>query len=228
MFGETQTALPFTKKFMPRIFTLSLLGLNLIFLLCSEAASNAVQGDNSKTSIEQQAPKKEKLATLNSSSFKTIDWDNLMPEDDLNALLNPPSYIDELEDSPLEDVTNEQLQIDLTAAVDDRYQQALVSTKIIKEMDGQAVRIPGFVVPVEFDEETITEFYLVPYFGACIHSPPPPPNQIIYVHAPDGLKLNTLYDPFWISGIISTTLVENYMATSAYSMKMKSYKPYTE
>jgi hypothetical protein len=228
MFGETQTALPFTKKFMPRIFTLSLLGLNLIFLLCSEAASNTVQGDNSKTSTEQQAPKKEKLATLNSSSFKTIDWDNLMPEDDLNALLNPPSYIDELEDSPLEDLTNEQLQIDLTAAVDDRYQQALVSTKIIKEMDGQAVRIPGFVVPVEFDEETITEFFLVPYFGACIHSPPPPPNQIIYVYAPDGLKLNTLYDPFWISGIISTTLVENYMATSAYSMKMKSYKPYTE
>jgi hypothetical protein len=151
-----------------------------------------------------------------------------MPEEDLNALLNPPSYIDDLEDSSLEDLTNEKIQIDLTAELDDRYQQALVSTKIIKEMDGQAVRIPGFVVPVEFDEETITEFFLVPYFGACIHSPPPPPNQIIYVHAPDGLKLNTLYDPFWISGIISTTLVENYMATSAYSMKMKSYKPYTE
>jgi hypothetical protein len=48
------------------------------------------------------------------------------------------------------------------------------------------------------------------------------------VHAHDGLKLNTLYDPFWISGIISTTLIENYMATSAYSMQMKSYEPYTE
>jgi hypothetical protein len=198
-------------------------------LLATNVASNDIESDNSKKeAVEQQVPVKEAVAKTPSPKFKTIDWDNLMPEEDLNALLNPPSYIDDLEDSSLEDLTNEKLQIDLTAELDDRYQQALVSTKIIKEMDGQAVRIPGFVVPVEFDEETITEFFLVPYFGACIHSPPPPPNQIIYVHAPDGLKLNTLYDPFWISGIISTTLVENYMATSAYSMKMKSYKPYTE
>jgi hypothetical protein len=198
-------------------------------LLATNVASNDIESDNSKKeAVEQQVPVKEAVAKTPSPKFKTIDWDNLMPEEDLNALLNPPSYIDDLEDSSLEDLTNEKLQIDLTAELDDRYQQALVSTKIIKEMDGQAVQIPGFVVPVEFDEETITEFFLVPYFGACIHSPPPPPNQIIYVHAPDGLTLNTLYDPFWISGIISTTLVENYMATSAYSMKMKSYKPYTE
>lgn len=214
---------------MSRLRTLSLLGLNFLLLLATNVASNDIESDNSKKeAVEQQVPVKEAVAKTPSPKFKTIDWDNLMPEEDLNALLNPPSYIDDLEDSSLEDLTNEKLQIDLTAELDDRYQQALVSTKIIKEMDGQAVQIPGFVVPVEFDEETITEFFLVPYFGACIHSPPPPPNQIIYVHAPDGLTLNTLYDPFWISGIISTTLVENYMATSAYSMKMKSYKPYTE
>jgi hypothetical protein len=198
-------------------------------LLATDVASNDIKDGNSKKeAVEQQVPIKEAVAKTPLPKFKTIDWDNLMPEEDLNALLNPPSYIDDLEDSSLEDLTNEQLQIDLTDALDDRYQQALVSTKIIKEMDGQAVRIPGFVVPVEFDEETITEFFLVPYFGACIHSPPPPPNQIIYVHAPEGLQLNTLYDPFWISGIISTTLVENYMATSAYSMQMKSYELYSE
>lgn len=214
---------------MSRLRTLSILGLNFLLLLATDVASNDIKDGNSKKeAVEQQVPIKEAVAKTPLPKFKTIDWDNLMPEEDLNALLNPPSYIDDLEDSSLEDLTNEQLQIDLTDALDDRYQQALVSTKIIKEMDGQAVRIPGFVVPVEFDEETITEFFLVPYFGACIHSPPPPPNQIIYVHAPDGLKLNTLYDPFWISGIISTTLIENYMATSAYSMQMKSYEPYTE
>ena len=214
---------------MSRLRTLSILGLNFLLLLATDVASNDIKDGNSKKeAVEQQVPIKEAVAKTPLPKFKTIDWDNLMPEEDLNALLNPPSYIDDLEDSSLEGLTNEQLQIDLTDALDDRYQQALVSTKIIKEMDGQAVRIPGFVVPVEFDEETITEFFLVPYFGACIHSPPPPPNQIIYVHAPDGLKLNTLYDPFWISGIISTTLIENYMATSAYSMQMKSYEPYTE
>jgi hypothetical protein len=151
-----------------------------------------------------------------------------MPEEDLNALLNPPNYLDQIEDGAFEDQISDQLQIDFDSALNDRYQQALVSTKIIEQLDGQLVRIPGFVVPVEFDEESITEFFLVPYFGACIHSPPPPPNQIIYVHAPYGLQLNTLYDPFWISGTINTTLVENYMATAAYSLKMASYEAYTE
>jgi hypothetical protein len=136
--------------------------------------------------------------------------------------------LDQIEDSAFENQTIDQIQSQITSSIDDRYQQALVSKNIIKAMDGRAIRIPGFIVPLEFDEETITEFFLVPYFGACIHSPPPPPNQIIYVHAPNGLELNTLYDPFWISGKLSTKLVENYMATAAYSMQMQSYEDYTE
>jgi hypothetical protein len=171
---------------------------------------------------------KDELDKLKPSTFETIDWDDLMPEEDLNALMNPPNYNDQIEDSAFENQTIDQIQSQLTASIDDRYQQALVSKNIIKAMDGRAIRIPGFVVPLEFDEETITEFFLVPYFGACIHSPPPPPNQIIYVHAPNGLELNTLYDPFWISGKLSTKLVENYMATAAYSMQMQSYEDYTE
>ncbi len=96
-------------------------------------------------------------------------------------------------------------------------------------MDGQAIRIPDFIVPLEFnDKQTITQFYLVPFFGACIHLPPPPPNQIIFVNYPEGLMLNTLYDPFWISGILKTSLIENEMASAAYSMQMQSFEVYTE
>ncbi|MGC6480850.1 MAG: DUF3299 domain-containing protein [Porticoccaceae bacterium] len=161
-------------------------------------------------------------------TFDTLEWDDLIPQDDLNALLNPPGYIDDIEDGGFEDDIGNEIKNFLDTASDDRYQQALVSTNIIKDLNGRAVRIPGFVVPVEFDEEIITEFFLVPYFGACIHSPPPPPNQIIYVQAAKGLKLETLYDPFWISGKLSTTLVENFMATAAYSLEMASYEAYTE
>lgn len=161
-------------------------------------------------------------------TFDTLEWDDLIPQDDLNALLNPPGYIDDIEDGGLEDDIGSEIKNFLDTASNDRYQQALVSTNIIKDLNGRAVRIPGFVVPVEFDEEIITEFFLVPYFGACIHSPPPPPNQIIYVQAAKGLKLETLYDPFWISGKLSTTLVENFMATAAYSLEMASYEAYTE
>jgi len=168
-------------------------------------------------------------ATPPASTYKTVDWLDLMPKEDLDALLNPPSYVTDVEDGSIEDEISNQIQNALGAASDDRYQQALASTQIIPEMEGQAIRIPGFIVPLEFnDEQTITQFFLVPFFGACIHVPPPPPNQIIFVNYPKGLKLDALYDPFWISGILKTTLVENEMATSAYSMQMQSFEAYTE
>ena len=210
------------------LLPLKIICLHLLLLIAFDTASNEAKDSALKTPLEQKVTAKEKPKKTIPTSFKTIDWDSLMPEEDLNALLNPPNYLDQIEDDAIEDQISDQLQIDFDSAINDRYQQALVSTKIIKELDGQLVRIPGFVVPVEFDEESITEFFLVPYFGACIHSPPPPPNQIIYVHAPNGLQLNTLYDPFWISGTINTTLVKNYMATAAYSLKMASYEAYTE
>lgn len=172
---------------------------------------------------------KSEQATLSGSSFKTIEWTELMPKEDLEILLNPPSYINDIEDGSFEDQISSQVANALAAASDDPYQQALSSTRIVQEMDGQAIRIPGFIVPLEFDDEqTITQFFLVPFFGACIHVPPPPPNQIIFVNYPKGLKVEALYDPFWVSGIVKTSLVENEVATAAYSMQMQSFELYSE
>jgi hypothetical protein len=213
---------------MLRIFTLIILSLNLLLLLASDVLGEDKKVDTTNAPVEQKAVKTETTKKLPSPTFKTIEWNDLIPEEDLNVLMNPPGYIDDLEDTVFDDDISAQLTINVDSAANDRYQQALVSTNIIEKMNGQPIRIPGFVVPVEFDEESITEFFLVPYFGACIHSPPPPPNQIMYVHAPKGLKLDTLYDPFWISGKLSTSMVENYMATAAYSLKMTSYEAYTE
>ena len=214
---------------MLRICSFTFLRLSLLLLLAFDAVSSELNEKKASQAPAEPVPSiKDELDKLKPTTFETIDWDDLMPEEDLNALMNPPNYFDQIEDSAFENQTIDQIQSQITSSIDDRYQQALVSKNIIKAMDGRAIRIPGFVVPLEFDEETITEFFLVPYFGACIHSPPPPPNQIIYVHAPNGLELNTLYDPFWISGKLSTKLVENYMATAAYSMQMQSYEDYTE
>ncbi|MCG8536704.1 MAG: DUF3299 domain-containing protein [Pseudomonadales bacterium] len=96
-------------------------------------------------------------------------------------------------------------------------------------MNGKPIRIPGFIVPLEFnDDQTITQFFLVPFFGACIHVPPPPPNQIIYVNYPQGFKLDVLYNPIWVSGVLKTSLVENNMAVAAYSMEMHYQELYKE
>ncbi len=162
-------------------------------------------------------------------SFTTVEWTDLMPKEDLDALLNPPEYITDIEDGSSEDEILNQLQNSGNVARDDRYQQALNSTQIVPEMNNKAIRIPGFVVPVEFDDDqTITQFFLVPFFGACLHLPPPPPNQIIFVNYPKGLKLEVLYDPFWVEGRLTSTLIKNEMATAAYSMDMQSYEIYTQ
>ncbi|MCO7224265.1 DUF3299 domain-containing protein [Pleionea sp. CnH1-48] len=162
-------------------------------------------------------------------SYKTVEWVDLIPEDDLNALLEPPSYITDVEDGSPDDQIDSQIQNAIASANDDRYQQALASTRIMPEMNNQTIRIPGFIVPLEFNEQqAVTQFFLVPFFGACIHVPPPPPNQIIFVDYPQGLDLESLYEPFWISGTLTTSLIENEMATAAYRMQMNSYEVYTD
>ena len=161
--------------------------------------------------------------------FETIEWPDLMPPEVLAILLNPPEYIAEIEDGSAEDQISSQMKSAVNQSEEDAYQQALVSTDVNENLDGAMIRIPGFVVPLEFDEEqTISQFFLVPYLGACLHMPPPPPNQIILVDAPAGVQMAALYEPFWIEGQISTTVSENDMAKSAYAMQLHRLTPYRE
>ncbi len=74
-----------------------------------------------------------------------------------------------------------------------------------KALDGKQVRIPGYLLPLEFDGEKVTEFLLVPYVGACIHSPPPPPNQIVHVKTEEAYTTDGgLYTPVWVNGLMKT------------------------
>lgn len=179
--------------------------------------------------VSAQAETHTAQGTASSQQPRTVDWTALIPEDDLEALLNPPDYITDIEDGSLEDQVSDELHNALAAASDDRYQAALASTKIRPELDGQTIRLPGFVVPLEYgDERRVTQFFLVPYFGACIHLPPPPPNQVVWVDYPQGLELPDLYQPFWISGVLTTSMTKNSEATSAYAMTVQSYEMYDE
>ncbi len=164
-----------------------------------------------------------------SAAYRTVEWVDLMPADDLEALLNSPDYLDDIEDGSEQDRLNSQLKPATPSAEDDRYQQALKSTRIMPEFDNRKIRIPGYIVPLEFGKnQLVTRFFLVPYFGACIHVPPPPPNQIIYGVYDKGFKLNHLQEAFWLTGLLKTTLTENDVATSAYTLQVADIKPYTE
>ncbi len=181
-----------------------------------------------ETLPEQKKIRKKENGGIKSNSFRTVEWLDLMPKKNLDALLNPPDYVSQMEEGAFEDEILTELR-NMPKEISDPYQQALVSTEVIKEMDGQRIRIPGFIVPLEFGaNKKITEFFLVPYFGACIHVPPPPPNQIIFVTTKKGLAIKELYDPLWISGIISTSRIENDVALAAYKMEMEFSEIYEE
>jgi len=175
--------------------------------------------DNSKTKSEFLNIQFEEAV----EQFDTVEWEALIPKDELETILNPPKYIEQVVDGSAEDKIGTTTQSTLNIDPDSEaiYQQALTSTNIIEAMDGQNIRIPGFIVPVTFiGEHKISSFFLVPYFGACLHMPPPPPNQIIFVKSDKGVTLESLSDPVWVSGKLSAEIFEDEIATSAYTMKM--------
>jgi len=82
---------------------------------------------------------------------------------------------------------------------------------------------------VEFGEDNlVTGFFLVPYFGACFHEPPPPPNQTVYVTTQTPIEVESVYDPVWVMGTIKTEQTGNDIATAAYKMDLSSHEAYTE
>jgi hypothetical protein len=70
-------------------------------------------------------------------------------------------------------------------------------------LDGKTVRMPGYILPLEFSGKDITEFLLVPYVGACIHTPPPPPNQIVHVKSDKPVANVTVFSAVWVTGRLS-------------------------
>jgi len=125
----------------------------------------------------------------------TLDWIDLIPESERNQF---DSY-----GMPAVDHDG------------DVMKQSKVGT-VRQELNGSMVKIPGFVIPLEGDENMVTEFLLVPYFGACIHVPPPPPNQIIYVKFPKGAPVQQLWDVIYVIGTLKTETISHELAETGY------------
>ena len=161
--------------------------------------------------------------------YEEIDWVALMPEDDLSALMNRPEFLNDITDGSAQDSVDDFKSQMLEDEQAQRYQSALTSTRVIDAFNGKAVRIPGFIVPLEQNEnQEATTFFIVPYFGACLHMPPPPPNQILFVEFEEGIEIENLYDPFWFEGTIEIERHESAIGTSAYSLNLHHFEYYEE
>ena len=96
------------------------------------------------------------------------------------------------------------------------------------ELNETKVRIPGYTVPFEFGANAeIKEFLLVPYYGACLHAPPPPPNQTVFVIAEEPIRLRDLAQAVWIEGTLFTQTQESELADAAYTIRVDRVETYT-
>jgi uncharacterized protein len=90
---------------------------------------------------------------------------------------------------------------------------------VVTELDGKRVRIGGYVVPLDFEATTVKEFLLVPFVGACIHVPPPPPNQIVYVKTAKGFDVEGSFDPVYVTGALKVSSQYTGLAETGYSIE---------
>jgi hypothetical protein len=90
----------------------------------------------------------------------------------------------------------------------EKMQAELNNAPINPALNGKKVKIPGFITVLDAgdDKGMIKEFLLVPFFGACIHVPPPPVNQTILVKPLPGksIGMERVFEPVWVSGTLST------------------------
>lgn len=92
---------------------------------------------------------------------------------------------------------------------------------------GKEVRVPGFMVPLEDFAEEVTEFLLVPYVGACVHTPPPPPNQLVYVEMEGDEKVEvSFWEPVWIRGVLEVEETSNVYSSVSFKQTGVEVTPY--
>jgi len=98
---------------------------------------------------------------------------------------------------------------------------------IEESLIGERIRMPGFILPLDIQAgNAVTEFLLVPYMGACVHTPPPAPNQIVYVRTEEPVVVERLWDPVWVTGVLSADRHMNELGDAAYTLTLESHEPY--
>ncbi len=98
--------------------------------------------------------------------------------------------------------------------------------KLNEKLNGTYIKMPGFIIPLETSAEGVTDFMLVPYVGACIHTPPPPANQLVMVNSSKPWPDDELWEPVWVTGTIRTQLQSTTLGQIGYSISADDLETY--
>lgn len=196
-----------------------------------DAPSNSPQvgdriGDNEaerktareKAIAERAAEQARKRAEAEARGVSEIGWEDLMPEGEEERLA-------QMYQSQMSMLYGGGGGIAEGSAADAMVQIGTFNT--VPELNSKKVRIPGYTVPFEYGAKAeVTEFLLVPYFGACIHAPPPPPNQTLFIKADDPIALKDLAQAVWVEGVLTTQTQESDLADAAYTLQLTHIEKY--
>lgn len=194
-------------------FSLVTLGISLLTLAVATPVLGITAPSAQSTSAPAVGTPAPKAASQNArkQTIRELDWEELIPEESRERFLAgpPPAVHDYLGEGGM-------------AA------QQIMDFSVNKSLNGSTVKIPGFIVPLDIGKDgLVSEFFLVPYFGACIHVPPPPPNQIVYVRMNKGIALDSIYEAYWITGKLKASNKTTRLGASAYQLdgsKVEIYK----
>ena len=104
--------------------------------------------------------------------------------------------------------------------------QQPASSGVRTDWDGKTVRLPGFIVPIDFEGSLVTAFILVPYVGACIHVPPPPRNQLVFVTTETPYEFDGLFEAVSVTGVFGTDATSTRLAEIGYALSADRIEPY--
>jgi len=215
-----------------------LLALCLWLSACSDAGqSNTSTSGGMASDIASQLPLNENSPTLGTAVVDVIDttsapksaaqdfqdvlWDDLVPEG-----FHPETIFNRYKDQ-------------IEAAPEGSKEERVLYDKVMAEynsvganplLNGKKVRIPGYIAPLDIQGNKIGDFLLVPYYGSCIHSPPPPAHQTVLVNpdANKNISLDDTYRPVWVIGEIEVEEVETSLAKASYQIKNAQVTPYVQ
>jgi uncharacterized protein len=172
---------------------------------------------SAQSTAAPKAPADAAKAAPGKASIRELTWDDLLPKD-----WDPYKDLKDLKLAGLSDSDPR------AAAMLKRMREIWDDAPVNAQLAEQAVRIPGYLVPLEESKAGLKEFLLVPYFGACIHTPPPPSNQIIHVLPRQSVKGFHSMDTVWVNGTLKTVRSDTAMGASSYRLDAVSVEPYVD
>jgi hypothetical protein len=189
----------------------------LLLALGTAAAAVALAADPAPQATSPTNPIGGKAAAAKPAPGqpRLISWEELVPKD-----WDPMKEFKGMDLSTLQDGDPRANELLL------KMQEVSNNAPTNPAMNGVEVKIPGFIVPLEESKGEVTEFLLVPYFGACIHTPPPPANQILHVRPRQGAKFRAM-DTVWVTGKLQTLRNDSMMGVSGYHVTAESVTKYT-